>query len=150
MNGLIEGVPLRALVALGALALVLLAAPLFASDYVISVLIIVLYFAFVGQAWNLMLGFAGMLSLGHALFVGVGAYTSAALFIHFHIGPWASVVAAIAASVLIVLALLGAPLFAVIAAGALWAFYQTGDDLATVAIEFYRLAEMPMLVATTR
>jgi len=53
----------------------------------------------------------------------------------------------IAALVLIVLALLGAPLFAVIAAGALWAFYQTGDDLATVAIEFYRLAEMPMLVA---
>jgi len=53
----------------------------------------------------------------------------------------------IAVLVLIVLALLGAPLFAVIAAGALWAFHQAGDDLAAVAIEFYRLAEMPMLVA---
>ena len=53
----------------------------------------------------------------------------------------------IAALVLITLALLGAPLFAVIAAGALWAFYQSGADLAVVAIEFYRLAEMPLLVA---
>jgi C4-dicarboxylate transporter DctM subunit len=53
----------------------------------------------------------------------------------------------IVALVLIVLALFGAPLFAVIAAGALWAFYREGSDLAVVAIEFYRLAEMPMLVA---
>ena len=34
-------------------------APLFVSNYVLSVLIIVLYFAYVGQAWNLMIGFAG-------------------------------------------------------------------------------------------
>lgn len=53
----------------------------------------------------------------------------------------------IAALVLTTLALLGAPLFAIIAAGALWAFYQADGDLAVVAIEFYRLAEMPMLVA---
>lgn len=49
--------------------------------------------------------------------------------------------------ILIGLALLGAPLFAVIAAGALWAFHRAGDDPAVVAIEFYRLAEMPMLMA---
>ena len=53
----------------------------------------------------------------------------------------------IAALVLTALALLGAPLFAIIAAGALWAFYQSGGDLAVVAVEFYRLAEMPLLVA---
>ena len=63
------------------------------SSYVLSVLIIVLYFAYVGQAWNLMIGFAGQLSLGHALFVGIGAYTSAALFIHFGIPPWIGVFA---------------------------------------------------------
>ena len=49
--------------------------------------------------------------------------------------------------ILITLALLGAPLFAVIAAGALLAFYQADTDLAVVAIEIFRLAEMPMLVA---
>ena len=54
----------------------------------------------------------------------------------------------IAASIaLVLLALLGAPLFAVIAAGALLAFYTAGTDLAVIAAEFFRLAEMPMLVA---
>lgn len=48
---------------------------------------------------------------------------------------------------LIILALLGAPLFAVIAAGAMWGFYQAEIDLAVMAIEFFRLAEMPMLVS---
>ncbi len=49
--------------------------------------------------------------------------------------------------VLVLLALLGAPLFAVIAAGALLGFHREGVDLSVVAIEVYRLAEMPVLVA---
>ena len=48
---------------------------------------------------------------------------------------------------LLVLALLGAPLFAVIAASALLGFQREGIDLSVVAIEIYRLAEMPALVA---
>ena len=48
---------------------------------------------------------------------------------------------------LILLALLGAPLFAVIAAGALWGFYGAEIDLTVVIIEFYRIAEMPILIA---
>jgi len=65
----------------------LLAAPLLLSGYLLSVLIVILYFAFVGQAWNLMMGFAGQLSLGNALYVGLGAYTAAALFLHFGLPP---------------------------------------------------------------
>jgi branched-chain amino acid transport system permease protein len=99
MKRLFEGVPARGLVLLAACAILLIAAPYFVSDYVLSVLIIVLYFAYTGQAWNLMIGFAGLLSLGHALFVGIGAYASAALFIHYGIGPWAGVFVAIVASV---------------------------------------------------
>lgn len=53
----------------------------------------------------------------------------------------------IAGLVLLLLALLGAPLFAVIAASALLGFYQSDIDLAVMSIEFYRLAEMPVLVA---
>lgn len=45
------------------------------------------------------------------------------------------------------LALLGAPLFAVIAASALLGFYQADVDLSVVIIEIYRLAEMPVLLA---
>ena len=57
-----------------AAARALLAAPWFANDYLLTVLIIILYFAYAGQAWNVMMGFAGQLSLGHALYVGLGAY----------------------------------------------------------------------------
>jgi len=85
---LTDGVPRRGLKLLAGLSLALLAAPLVASDYLITVLILVLYFAYVGQAWNIMMGFAGQLSLGHALYVGLGAYAAAALYVHFGVGPW--------------------------------------------------------------
>jgi len=48
---------------------------------------------------------------------------------------------------LVLLALLGAPLFAIIAASALWGFYQEGIDFQALAIEFYGIAEMPILLA---
>jgi branched-chain amino acid transport system permease protein len=35
-----------------------------------------------------MMGFAGQLSLGHALYVGLGAYIAAALYVQFGLGPW--------------------------------------------------------------
>jgi tripartite ATP-independent transporter DctM subunit len=53
----------------------------------------------------------------------------------------------IATALLLLLALLGAPLFAVIGASALLGFQREGVDLSVVAIEIYRLAEMPALVA---
>lgn len=49
--------------------------------------------------------------------------------------------------VLLLLVLLGAPLFAVIAASTLLAFSRTNVDLTVVPIEIYRLAEMPVLLA---
>lgn len=49
--------------------------------------------------------------------------------------------------VLMLLALSGAPLFAVIAASALWGYYQTDVDLMVMAVEIYRIAEMPVLIA---
>src|SRR5712691_9099076 len=87
--------PLRGRVLAAVLLAAFLAAPLIADRYLISVLILVLYFAYVGQAWNLLMGFAGQLSLGHALYLGIGAYVAAALWIHFGVGPWLGVFAAI-------------------------------------------------------
>lgn len=49
--------------------------------------------------------------------------------------------------VALITALLGAPLFAVIGAGALYGFYSEGIDLAVISIEIYRLAETPVLIA---
>lgn len=48
---------------------------------------------------------------------------------------------------LVLLAMLGAPLFTVIAASAMWGFHHLGIDLSVMTIEIYRLAEMPILLA---
>jgi len=81
----------------GLLALMLL--PLVADRYWLTTLIAVLSLAYVGMAWNIMMGFAGQLSLGHALYVGLGAYTSAALFSHFAVSPWLGLFVAVAVCV---------------------------------------------------
>jgi len=82
---------MRAKVGLAILLALLVAFPAFAGPYVLSVATLILYFAYTGQAWNVMMGFAGQLSLGHSLYVGVGAYAAGALFFHYGIGPWAGV-----------------------------------------------------------
>ncbi|MGD8929431.1 MAG: TRAP transporter large permease subunit, partial [Lysobacterales bacterium] len=51
------------------------------------------------------------------------------------------------AALLLLLALLGAPLFAIIAASAMWGYLREGIDLQAIAIEFYGIAEMPVLLA---
>ncbi|MCW8844414.1 MAG: TRAP transporter large permease, partial [Gammaproteobacteria bacterium] len=48
---------------------------------------------------------------------------------------------------LVLLALLGAPLFAVIAASAMWGFISTDIDLSVMGIEIFGLAEVPILLA---
>ncbi len=85
---LLEGVPRRGLALLAALLAGLLAFPFFADGYLLAVGFLILYFAYVGQAWNIMMGFAGQLSLGHSLYVGLGAYAAAALYVHFGLSPW--------------------------------------------------------------
>jgi branched-chain amino acid transport system permease protein len=95
---LVEGVSWRSRILLLALFSGFLLAPLFANDYLLTVLILILYFAYTGQAWNIMMGFAGQLSLGHALYVGLGGYTAAALYVHYGIAPWIGLLPAIAIS----------------------------------------------------
>jgi len=92
----LDGVPSRGLMLLILLLAALILFPAFANDYLITVLILIFYFAYVGQAWNLMMGFAGQLSLGHALYVGLGAYAAAALYVHFGISPWLGLWASVA------------------------------------------------------
>jgi branched-chain amino acid transport system permease protein len=90
--------PAILLVTLAAFALVF---PWLAGPYALSVGTLILYFAYTTQAWNVMMGFAGQLSLGHSLYVGVGAYAAGALYYHYDIGPWAGLPLAIALAALI-------------------------------------------------
>jgi branched-chain amino acid transport system permease protein len=89
----------RALLLLALLGAALLFAPLVANDYLLTVLILILYFAYTGQAWNIMMGFAGQLSLGHAIYVGLGAYVAALLFTRYGVAPWIGLLAAVPVTV---------------------------------------------------
>jgi branched-chain amino acid transport system permease protein len=80
--------------ALAALATTLIILPLVVrSSFAIDIFIRVLLFSFIGVAWNLMGGYAKQLSLGHAAYFGLGAYTSTILQIDFGISPWIGMVA---------------------------------------------------------
>ncbi len=53
-----------------------------------NLLITTFYFGFLGQAWNVLGGYGGQLSLGHAAFFAIGAYTSVVLHTHLGLSPW--------------------------------------------------------------
>jgi branched-chain amino acid transport system permease protein len=69
----------------GALAVAL---PPFASAYLVHVLVLVLFYAYLGTAWNILGGYAGQFSFGHAAFFGIGAYTSTLLLTRAGVSPW--------------------------------------------------------------
>ena len=48
----------------------------------------VLIFAILGMSWNVMSGFGGMFSFGHAAFFGIGGYSSSILLVNFGVSPW--------------------------------------------------------------
>lgn len=52
------------------------------------VFILILLYATLASAWNILGGFAGQVSLANVLFLAIGAYTSSYLFVHFAISPW--------------------------------------------------------------
>jgi branched-chain amino acid transport system permease protein len=58
------------------------------SDFWLSFAIMALYYGFLGQAWNILGGFGGQFSFGHAAFFGTGAYTSAVLQLRLGVDPW--------------------------------------------------------------
>jgi len=78
------------------------------SGYLITVLITILIYAMLAHSLNIITGHAGQISLGHAAFFGIGAYTSAMLYTEAGFPFWISVpLAAVVAG--IVGALLGIP-----------------------------------------
>jgi branched-chain amino acid transport system permease protein len=58
------------------------------SSYTMHVLVLVIMWSVVGMAWNLLGGYCGQVSFGHAAFFGVGAYTAGILYHHLGISAW--------------------------------------------------------------
>jgi branched-chain amino acid transport system permease protein len=68
--------------------LMLLILPKFLSSYVLGVFILIFFYAYLGQSWNILTGYTGVISLGHSLFVGIGAYTTFYLTLALGWSPW--------------------------------------------------------------
>ncbi|MCI8556754.1 MAG: branched-chain amino acid ABC transporter permease [Lachnospiraceae bacterium] len=63
--------------------------PAFQSQqFIINSLCLILLYAFWASSWNILGGYAGQFSLGHACFLGIGAYITGILFQHFNCSPW--------------------------------------------------------------
>ncbi len=92
-----------ALIAAFAVAVALL--PVFVTSGTwLNFVMMTLYAALMAQAWNILGGFGGQFSFGHALFFGMGAYVQAIAQIEFGINPWVALALAFAASAAIGLA----------------------------------------------
>lgn len=74
------------------------------------VLIMVLVYAVLGHAWNIIGGLTGQVSLGHAVYFGLGAYTSTKSFILWGLSPWVGMLLGAVVSALVSLAI-GYPFF---------------------------------------
>ncbi|GAB4347292.1 MAG: branched-chain amino acid ABC transporter permease [Oricola sp.] len=84
---------MRQLAILAVVFAVIAAAPaVIASEFSLNVIIMVLYAALLGQAWNILGGYGGQFSFGHAAYFGTGAYTVAVLQVQLGINPWIGLV----------------------------------------------------------
>ena len=90
-SGQLRGAALCAVAGLG----LALAVPIVVTDASrLNLLILMLMAAQAGVAWNVLGGYAGQVSLGHAAFYGIGAYTCTLLVLKFGVNPWLGMPAA--------------------------------------------------------
>jgi branched-chain amino acid transport system permease protein len=95
----------RLYILLGLLLAVLLALPLVLDKYLLGIFVMIFYYAYLGQSWNVLTGYTGHISLGHALYVGIGAYVSTYLAQKFGLTPWLGMLAGGALATLVALGL---------------------------------------------
>lgn len=78
---------------LGILLLIFVCIPLFVkSPYILNIFVLVFYMSTLSMAWNLLGGMTGQNSLGHAAYMGLGAYASCLLITKAGINPWFSAI----------------------------------------------------------
>jgi branched-chain amino acid transport system permease protein len=97
-------VPMRVL-GLAAGILLLVYPFVFTSSFSHHLLILTLLYALMAQSWNVVAGLSGQISLGHAIFFGIGAYSSSVLFAKYGITPWIGLLVGIVLSAATALAI---------------------------------------------
>jgi branched-chain amino acid transport system permease protein len=85
-----QRMPTRSIVCLLLPVVIVAVLPLlpFVNNYIIAATVRALIFISLGQAWNIVAGIGGQLSLGHSVFLGLGCYTTGILFNRYGIPPW--------------------------------------------------------------
>jgi branched-chain amino acid transport system permease protein len=78
----------RVYIFLAAVLLLLLLLPLWLDKYTLGIFVMIFFYAYLGQSWNVLTGYTGHISLGHALYLGIGAYTSTYLAQALGLSPW--------------------------------------------------------------
>jgi branched-chain amino acid transport system permease protein len=73
---------------LTAVFVILMLLPLLLDNYALGIFVMIFYWAYVGQSWNVLTGYTGHISLGHALYIGIGAYATTYLAQTFGLTPW--------------------------------------------------------------
>jgi branched-chain amino acid transport system permease protein len=87
---------------IGIVVAVFAAVPLIVhSNVVLNFLVVTLMIALAGQGWNILGGYGGQYSFGHAAFFGTGAYATAILQVHYGVNAWIGFAAGIAAGALV-------------------------------------------------
>jgi branched-chain amino acid transport system permease protein len=95
-NDTVQGLPSR-YKGLGLLALILAVLPAFVqSSYLLSVLIFIGLYTILTVGLCLLMGYAGQISLGHAAFYGLGAYTSGIVTTRYGVSPWLGILLSMA------------------------------------------------------
>jgi branched-chain amino acid transport system permease protein len=108
---------------------------LFLDQFQISLAILILFWALLGAAWNILGGYAGQFSFGHAAYYGIGAYTSVVLLLNYDLSPWVGMVAGAAL----------AGLFALLIG---YLSFRYGLKGAYFALATFAFAEMVRLIAS--
>ena len=82
----------------------------FDAPYQRHVLVMVFIYALMAQGWNVLAGYCGQISLGQAVYFGIGAYCAGFLYASYHVSPWIGMLVGVGISVLVALAI-GLPTF---------------------------------------
>jgi branched-chain amino acid transport system permease protein len=84
----------KKLIMLFVILIISLVVPAFVkSSYLLHIFILIFLYAAAACSWNIIGGYAGQVSLGHAAYFGIGAYTSTLLYLNFGINPWIGMLA---------------------------------------------------------
>ena len=87
--------------ALGAFVLLALVPHFVTSTYALHIMILVFISVITGSAWNILGGYTGQYSVGHAAYFGAGAYTTMILLQYRHVAPWYGIWAGVFVAVVV-------------------------------------------------